>query len=138
VWEVVGAVFVSETDNASALAFSGAKVMQGLTILVKMSWHLTIMAGVAAAMAGQASRLGGRRHTSFETERTHLFQLMLTLAKLWILPYKGLEAAMSIYLDQACPYLLLVLRMFPLLMFVAEPLLSGEGFEGFDMPTLSF
>jgi hypothetical protein len=30
---------------------------------------------------------------------------MLTLAELWVLPYKGLEAAMSVCLDQACLYL---------------------------------
>jgi hypothetical protein len=61
-------------------------------------------------------------------ERTCLFWLMLALAKLQILPYKGLEVAMSICLDQVCPYLLLVLHVFPLLVLIVESLLSGKGF----------
>jgi hypothetical protein len=92
-----------------------------------MPWHLAVTAGVAVTMAGQASRLGGRRRTSFEMERTHLFWLTLTLAELQILPYKGLEAAMSIHLDQVYPYLLLALRVFPSLVLITELLLSGKG-----------
>jgi hypothetical protein len=112
--------------------------MRGLAVLVEMAQHLAVPAGVAVAMARWASGLrgcGGWR-TSFETERTHLFQLMLMLAELWILPYKGLEAAMSICLDQVCPYLFLALRVFPSLVLVVEPLLPGEDFQCFNVTAL--
>jgi hypothetical protein len=70
-------------------------------------------------------------------ERTCLLRLTLTLAELRILPYKGPEVAISICLDQACPYLFLVLHMFPLLVLIAELLLSGEDLQGFNVAILA-
>jgi hypothetical protein len=73
-----------------------------------------------------------------KVERTHLIGFTLALAKLWVLPYKGLEVAMSIHLDQSHPHLFLALGMLPSLMLVVELLLSCEEFKCLNMALLPF
>jgi hypothetical protein len=65
-----------------------------------------------------------------------LIKLALLLAKLWVLPYKGLEVAWSVSLNEASPYLLLLFGMLPLLVFVMELLLPGKDFKGLDLGIL--
>jgi hypothetical protein len=111
--------------------------MWGLAVIVKMPRYLAVPAGVVAAVASKASRLGGRRCTSFKAEGAGLVGLSLMLAKLGVLPYKGPEAAMSISSNQPFPYLLLALCVLPPLVFIAESLLPSKCFEVFDVAILA-
>jgi hypothetical protein len=91
----MGVVPVGETNNAPPLSFHGTKVVRCLAILVKMARYLAIAAGMATTTAGKASWLrthGGGRASS-EVVGLYLVELALPLAKLWVLPYKGPEAA---------------------------------------------
>jgi hypothetical protein len=56
-WEVMGAMFMGETDNTPALACGSAEVVWGLTVLVEMAWHLAVLAGMAVMVASKASGL---------------------------------------------------------------------------------
>jgi hypothetical protein len=62
--------------------------------------------------------------------------LALPLAELWVLPYKGPEAARGVRADEASPHLLLSLGMLPPQMLVTEPLLSHEELEVFNVSAL--
>jgi hypothetical protein len=99
--------------------------MQSLAVLVEMPRYLAVSAGVTAAVASQASRLSGRRCTSFKVEGTGLVGLTLTLTELGVLPYKGPEVAMSVGSDQPFPHLLLAFCMFPPLMLIVSRFFSA-------------
>jgi hypothetical protein len=91
----MGVVLVGETNDTLTLAFCRAKVVRGLAIFVEMTWHLAVTAGVMVVTASEASCFStrGGRCISSKAEGLYLFKLMLLLAKLWVLPYKGPEAA---------------------------------------------
>jgi hypothetical protein len=112
--------------------------MWGLAVLVKMTWHLTIAAGVMAVTAGEVGGFGAlwRGCASSEAIQLHLIVLALPLTELWVLPYKGPEAAGSVSVDEASPHLFLVLSMLPPLVLVTQPLLSCEELEAFNVSVL--
>jgi hypothetical protein len=91
----VGVVPVGEANDTPTLPFCGAEVVWCFTILVKMARYLAVAAGVTTMTASEAGWLrtcGGGR-ASLEVVRFRLVKLTLLLTKLWVLPYKGLEAA---------------------------------------------
>jgi hypothetical protein len=94
-WEVVGMVLVSETNDAPTLPFHGAEVVGCLAVFVKVTQYLAVTTGMATAMASKASWFnthGGGRASS-EVVGLYLVELALLLTELWVLPYKGPEAA---------------------------------------------
>jgi hypothetical protein len=104
-----------------------------------MAWHLTVATSVTATMAGEAgsfSILGGGCASS-KAVWLHLVVLMLPLAKLWVLPYKGPEAAGSVSSDEASPHLFLVLGVLPPLVLVMKPLLSCKKLEALNVSVLA-
>jgi hypothetical protein len=113
--------------------------MRGFAVLVEVAWHLAIATGVAATMASEASGFSslGRGRTSSQAVGLHLVVLTLPLTELWVLPYKGPEAARGVSSDEASPHLLLSLGMLPPLMFVAKPLLPHEKLETLDVGILA-
>jgi hypothetical protein len=137
--EIVLTILVSESNNASALPLRRTEVVRGLTVLVKVTYHLTVATGMTVAMAGKAGSFGilGRGRTSSKTVWLHLVVLALPLAELWVLPYKGPEAAGSVSSDEASPHLFLALGVLPPLMLVMKPLLSCEEFKAFDVSVLA-
>jgi hypothetical protein len=104
-----------------------------------MAWHLTVTAGVTAAMASEAGGFGflGGGRASSEAVGLHLIMLALPLAELWVLPYKGPEAARSVSSNEASSHLLLALGVLPPLMFVMKSLLSCKEFETLDVVVLA-
>jgi hypothetical protein len=139
VGEVVLAMFVSQPDDASTLLLCQTEVVWGLTVLIEMAWHLTVTAGVMVTMAGEASGFGilGGGCTSSEAVGLHLIVLVLPLAELWVLLYKGLEAARSVSSNEASSHLLLALGVLPPLMLVMKSLLSHKEFETLDVVVLA-
>jgi hypothetical protein len=137
--EVVLAMLVSQPDDTSTLSFCRTKVVRGLAILVKMARHLTVMAGVTAMVAGEASSFsilwGGC--ASSEAVGLHLIVLTPSLAELWALPYKGPEAAGSVSPNEVSSYLLLALSVLPPLVFVTKSLLSHKDFEALNVTVLT-
>jgi hypothetical protein len=136
--EVVLVVFVGQPDDALTLSFCRTEVVQGLTVLIEMTQHLTIMAGVVATAASEASSFSilGGGCASLEAVGLHLVVLMLPLAELWVLPYKGPEVARSVSSNEASSHLLLALGVLPPLVFVAKLLLPREDFEVLDVTVL--
>jgi hypothetical protein len=112
--------------------------MRGLAVLVEMTWHLTIVAGVTVATAGEVGGFSAlwRGCASSEAIWLHLIVLALLLAELWVLPYKGPEAAGSVSADEASPHLFLALGVLPPLVLVMQPLLSCEELEAFNVSVL--
>jgi hypothetical protein len=133
------AVLVGETNDAPTLSLGGAQVVRRLAVFVEVARHLAVTAGVAAMSAGKAGGFGslGRGRTSSQAVGLHLVVLTLPLAELWVLPYKGPEAARGVRSDEASPHLLLSLGMLPPLMFIAKPLLSHEKLEALDVGVLT-
>jgi hypothetical protein len=113
--------------------------VQGLAVLIKMSWHLTVAAGVMTTMTGKAGGFGllGEGRTSSKAVGLHLVVLALPFAELWVLPYKGPEAARSVSLDEASPHRFLAFGMLPPLVLVAKLLLSCEEFKSLDVSVLA-
>jgi hypothetical protein len=89
------AVLMGETNDAPTLLLSGAQVVRGLAIFVKVTRHLAVTAGVAATLAGEAGWfcISGGGCASSKMVGLDLVVLALPLAELWVLPYKGPEAA---------------------------------------------
>jgi hypothetical protein len=137
--EVVLAMFVSQPNNTPALSLCRTEVVRGLTVLIKMAWYLTITAGVMATAASKASSFSSlwRGCASSEAVGLHLIVLALSLAKLWVLPYKGLEAAGSVSSDEASSHLFLALSVLPPLVLVTKPLLPHKEFKAFDVIVLA-
>jgi hypothetical protein len=112
--------------------------VRGLAVLIKVAWYLAVATGVAVMAAGKASGFGvlGGGCTSSKVVWLHLIMLALLLAELWVLPYKGLEAARSISSDEASSHLFLVLGVLPPLVLVMKPLLSCKELEAFNVIVL--
>jgi hypothetical protein len=129
--EVVLVILMSQSNDAPALSLCRTEVVQGLAVFIEMAWYLTITAGVTTTAAGEAcgfSSLWGGCASS-EAVGLHLIVLAFPLAELWVLPYKGPEAAGSVSSDEASSHLFLALGMLPPLMLVTKPLLSCKEFE---------
>jgi hypothetical protein len=137
--EVVLAIFVSQSNDAPALSLCQTEVMWGLAVLIKVAWYLTITAGVTATTAskvsGFSSLWGGC--ASSEAVGLHLIVLALPLAELWVLPYKGPEAAGSVSSYEVSSHLFLAFGVLPPLVLVTKLLLSHKEFEGFDVIVLA-
>ena len=86
---------VGKTNNAPPLPFCGAKVVWCLAVFVEMARYLAVVAGMTMVMASEASGFSGSWGgcASSEAVALHLVMLALPLTELWVLPYKGLEAA---------------------------------------------
>jgi hypothetical protein len=114
-------VFVSQSNHAPALSLCRTEVVWGFAVLIEVTGYLTVTAGMAAVAAGEAGGFGSAQGgcASSKTVRLYLVVLALLLAELWVLPYKGLEAAGSVSSNEASSHLLLALRMLPSLVFVA-------------------
>jgi hypothetical protein len=113
--------------------------VRGFAVLVKVAGYLTVTTGVATTVASEASGFGGLWGgcASSKMVRLRLVVLALLLAELWVLPYKGPEAARSVSSDEASSHLFLALGMLPPLVFVMKPLLSCEELEAFDVIILA-
>jgi hypothetical protein len=113
-------VLVGEANDAPTLSLRGAQVMRCLAILVEVTRYLAVTAGVAVTTASEAGWLcaSGGGCTSSKMVGLGLVVLALPLAELWVLPYKGPEAAWSVSSHKASPYLLLVLGVLPPLVLV--------------------
>jgi hypothetical protein len=68
--------------------------MWGFAVLIEVTRYLTVTAGMAVTAAGEAGGFGGARGgcASLKAVRLCLVVLALSLTRLWVLPYKGLEA----------------------------------------------
>jgi hypothetical protein len=93
--EITFTVLVGEANDAPTLSLRGVQVMRRLAILVEMTRYLAVAAGVATTTASEAGWLcaSGGRCTSLKMVGLCLVELALPLAELWVLPYKGPEAA---------------------------------------------
>jgi hypothetical protein len=133
------AILVSQPNDTPAFSLCQTEVVWGLAIFIEVAWYLTITAGVVATAAGEASGFsslwGGC--ASSEAVGLHLIMLALPLAELWVLPYKGPEAAGSISPNEASSHLLLTLGVLPPLVFITKLLLSREEFKAFDVSVLA-
>jgi hypothetical protein len=91
----MGVVPVGKTNDAPPLPFRGAKVVWCLAVFVKMARYLAVAAGMTMATASEAGwlRARGGGCASLEAVGLYLVELALLLTELWVLPYKGLEAA---------------------------------------------
>jgi hypothetical protein len=137
--KIVLAVFVSQPNNTPTLLLHRTEVVWGLAVLVEMTGYLTVTASMAMAAASEASSFCGLWGgcASSKAVGLHLVVLALLLAELWVLPYKGPEAAGSVSLDEASSYLLLALGVLPPLMFVTKPLLPCKELEALDVVILA-
>jgi hypothetical protein len=137
--KVVLVVLVRQPNDAPALSLCRTEVVRGLAVLIEVTRYLAIVAGVVTTTAREASwlRTGGGRCASSKTVGLYLFVLVLPLAELWVLPYKGPEAARSVSTDEVSPHLFLVLSVLPPLVLVTQPLLSCKELEALDVSVLA-
>jgi hypothetical protein len=137
--KVMLAMFVSQPNDTPTLLLCRTEVVRGLAVLVEVAGYLTITTGVTTMAASEASGFSGLWGgcASLEAVRLHLVVLALLLAELWVLPYKGLEAAGSVSSDEASSHLFLALGVLPPLVLVTKPLLSCEEFKAFDVIILA-
>jgi hypothetical protein len=131
-------MFVSQPNDTPTFSLCRTEVVQGFAVFVEVAGYLTVTTGVAMTVASEASGFGGLWGgcASSKVVRLRLVVLALPLTELWVLPYKGPEAAGSVSSDEVSSHLFLALGMFPPLVLVMKPLLSCEELEALDVVIL--